>query len=150
MSSTRNSHQQRQPNRERNPLAKRVLYLPRATTVDELQSELDEHNPGLSAMLAARPRMMGPKVALLSFAPTASIPQNIVAFGKNQVPTMYKEKASRTGRTSTVGSSVSTSVNTPSSSIYTPEGSIDTVAGGDTVASGSISGTGRRQRRRRG
>lgn len=139
-----NRQPQRQAKEEQNPGAKRVLYLPRATTVDGLLSELDEHNPGLSNIFAARPRMLGPKVALLSFPPTASVPQQIMAFGKNQVPAMYKEKTPRTGRTSAIGSSVHTSVDTPPGSINTPASSINAAPGGSSSDNG-----GRRQGRQR-
>lgn len=139
-----NEQPQRQAKNEQNTWAKSVLYRPRAATVDGHLSELVEHNPGLSNIIAARPRMLGTEVALLCFPPTASIPQHLMAFGKNQVPTMDKEKAPRTGRTSAMGSSVHTSVDTPPGSINTPASSINAAPGGSSSGNG-----GRRQGRQR-
>lgn len=131
-----NGQRQRQAKKEQNPWAKSVLYTPRATTVDGRLSELDEYNPGLSNIIAARPLMLGPGVALLCFPPTASIPQHLMVFGKNQVPTMDKEKAPRTGRTSAIGGSVHTSVDTPPGSINTPASSINAAPGGSSSGNG--------------
>ncbi|KAL0634088.1 hypothetical protein Q9L58_006967 [Maublancomyces gigas] len=118
LAGSNNVHQERQPNREQISGSKRVIYLPRRTTVVELLSELNSCNPGISNVLAARPVMMGPKAAIICFHPTASIPSNILAFGKTQKPTMYKERTP-TGRAPTTASRVSTSADTPPGSIDT-------------------------------
>lgn len=129
-SSTRNGHQQRQANRDQTPWEKRVLSLPVATTVDALLLELEVKNPGLSTLFVARPRMLSPKVVLLCFAGDAYIPSHIMAFGGTQIPRLYKESALTAGMTSTSGSSVQTSVDSPAGSIYTLEGSVDSATSG--------------------
>lgn len=69
--------------------ALRVLYLPHATTIQALQIELDEQNPGLSSLFVDVPQMLSPKVALLSFGSNASIPPLITAFKRSQPPKEY-------------------------------------------------------------
>lgn len=67
----------------------RVLHLPHAVTARELEVELDEQNPGLLRLFAADPRMLRPRVALLSFNPGAVIPSRVVAFTWCQKPALF-------------------------------------------------------------
>lgn len=67
----------------------RVLYLPHAVTARELEVELDEQNPSLLRLFAADPRMLSPRVALLSFDPEAVVPSRVVAFTWCQKPGLY-------------------------------------------------------------
>lgn len=87
----------------RGPQTRKIIYPREPIEAEKLYDEIIKHAPELSAKLVRHPRMLTPKVAMLTFHPLVSIPSVILAFGARLRVAEYKERAPGTGRGGRVG-----------------------------------------------